>query len=228
MQHIAIIPDGNRRWATQNKLESLYGHKRGMETVKYAMNVCLKNGIKYLSFYTFSLENRLRSDLEKQYLFNLLADGFIQWLPELLKNEIKVRFVGDRQQFPASLMNVINQIETETQHLDKLHLSLLFFYGARAEMAYAVKALAKKVKDGLLKEEDIDEAAVSNALWTAGTPDPDLIIRTSGQIRMSNFMLYQAAYSEWMFLPYHWPDVTEERLQGCLDDFKTRQRNFGR
>lgn len=228
MQHLAIIPDGNRRWASQNKLESFFGHQKGMETVKSAIAVCIKNGIQYLSFYTFSLENFRRSDIEKRYLFNLLAQGFKKELAELIQSGIRVRFIGNRLMFPEQMRQTISSIEAQTAHLDKLTLNLLFCYGGQTEIAHAAKKIADDVKKGLLSIDDINEHTVSNALWTAGTPSPDLVIRTGGVVRTSNFLLYQTAYSEWMFLDCFWPDVTEARLEQCLDNFKETQRNFGK
>jgi len=228
MQHLAIIPDGNRRWAAQNKLESVFGHRKGMQTVKDAISVCLRRGIKYLSFYTFSLENFRRSELEKRYLFNLLADGFTQELPELIKHGIKVCFIGDRGKFPDKLKEAIEKSEKATKDCDALQLNLLFCYGARAEIVYAVKDLAQKIKDGNLSPDMITEDTVSNALWTTGIPDPDLIIRTGGVVRLSNYMLFQAAYSEFKFVDYFWPDMNQARLDECLDGFFSVKRNFGK
>lgn len=227
MQHLAIIPDGNRRWAMQNKLESLFGHRQGMETVKSAIKVCIKNSVQYLSFYTFSLENFRRSDSEKNYLFSLLADGLLKELPDLIKNGVRIRFIGDRKVFPERVRNAIVDIELQTQSLNTLNLNLLFCYGAKTEITHAVKALAQQVKDGILSIDDIDEHKVHGALWTSGMPDPDLIIRTGGVVRLSNFLLFQAAYSEFSFLDCYWPDVTEERLTECVQNFKNTKRNFG-
>lgn len=227
MQHLAIIPDGNRRWAAQNKMESLFGHKRGMDIVRNAISVCIKNGIKYLSFYTFSSENFNRSDVEKSYLFTLLADGFSKELPELIQQGIRIRFIGDRSRFPHQIAGVVQEVETKTQHLETLNLNLLFCYGAKNEIAHAVKSIAQKIKDGLMSVDQIDENAVHGALWTAGMPDPDLIVRTGGAVRLSNFLLYQAAYSEFLFLDCFWPEVTEEQLNNCIETFKQTKRNFG-
>jgi len=228
MQHLAIIPDGNRRWAAKNKLQALLGHRTGMETVRTAIKVCIKNNIKYLSFYTFSLENFKRSEEEKSYLFALLTDGFRKNLPELVAQNIRVRFLGDRALFPEKIRDIINEVEAKTAHLNKLNLNLLFCYGSRGEIAHAVKVLAQKVKDGILSIEDINEDTVSNSLWTAGIPDPDLVLRTSGTVRTSNFLLYQSAYSEWSFLDCHWPEVTAELLEQNIDKFKEIKRNFGK
>jgi len=227
MQHLAIIPDGNRRWAAQRKLESFFGHKKGTTAVRSAIKVCLEQGIKYLSFYTFSLENFRRSALEKEYLFNLLATEFTTRLPELIEQGIRVRFIGDASYFPDNIRGVITQLEEKTRGFTNLNLNLLFCYGAQQEMVNAVKTIAQKVKAGLLAEEDINEGTISNALWTQGIPDPELIIRTSGISRLSNFLLFQAAYSEFLFLDCFWPEITEEKLLECITRFKSMQRNFG-
>lgn len=228
MQHLAIIPDGNRRWAMKNKLESLFGHKRGMETIKSAIQVCIKNSVQYLSFYTFSLENFRRSDGEKSYLFTLLAQGLLKEVTDLIAHGVRVRFIGDRSLFPDAVRDVISDVELQTAHLNVLNLNLLFCYGAKAEITDAFKALARQIKDGTLSIDQINEETVHNALWTGGMPDPDLIIRTGGVSRLSNFLLFQAAYSEFSFLSCYWPEVTEELLEQCVQDFKSTQRNFGK
>lgn len=229
MQHLAIIPDGNRRWAKANKLESFFGHRRGLDVVKTAMRSCIKNGIKHLSFYTFSLENFRRSEVEKDYLFSMLASEFRGAIPELVRERIRVRFVGDNSYYPDAIKQTIEEVEKATASGDRLNLNLLFCYGARQELMFAAKVIAQKVKDGVLDIAAVTEETMNSVLWTAGTPDPDLIIRTgSGQSpRMSNFLLYQAAYSEWMFLDQYWPEVTEELLQSCIEKFQNIKRNFG-
>lgn len=228
MQHLAIIPDGNRRWAAKNKIESFLGHQRGMDTVKSAISVCIKNSIKFLSFYTFSLENFKRSEIEKNYLFNLLSSGFSKEVPDLIKHGVKICFIGDRSRFPEKIKSVVEKVEEQTKHLDVLQLNLLFCYGATAEITDMAKRLAQRVKDGLLEIENIDETVVHQALWTGGIPDPDLIVRTGGVVRLSNFLLFQAAYSEFSFLNCYWPEVTESDLESCVQRFKITQQNFGK
>ncbi|MFC1894471.1 polyprenyl diphosphate synthase [Candidatus Dependentiae bacterium] len=227
MQHLAIIPDGNRRWAKKNKLRSFFGHKKGMDTFKVASEFCLKNSIRYLSIYTFSLENFNRSDDEKKYLFELLINQAKNELQDFVKNGIRVRFIGNKKYFPEHVLKAVEVLESKTKHLDKLNLNLLFCYGSKNEITHAVKELAKRVKAGVLAVEEINEESISNYLWTAGMPNPDLIIRTSGICRLSNFLLYQAAYSEFMFLDCHWPEITSAHLQKCYDNFKNIKRNFG-
>jgi len=228
MQHLAVIPDGNRRWASQNKMASFFGHQKGLDVIKTAFQFCLKNGIKYFSLYAFSLENFRRDEAEKRYLFEqILAKAFTQQLPELIKHNIRVRFVGDRTLFPPSVREAIEQIEEQTRSFEALKVNILFCYGATAEITNAVKRIAALVRGGAIQLEDIDESMVRSALWTEDTPTPDLIIRTGGAVRLSNFMLYQAAYSEFMFLDDYWPAITEDHLQRCLEKFNTIKRNFG-
>lgn len=228
MQHLAIIPDGNRRWAKKNKLKSIMGHKTGMEAFKKTIKFCMKKGIKYLSFYTFSLENFNRPEEEKSYLFKLLLEQTKKQLEEFVKNKIRVRFIGDRAFFPDSLVDTIDDIEKKTKQFDNLHLNLLFCYGSKREIVSATKKIAQKVKDGLLDIDTLGEDSFSNYLWTAGMPDPELVIRTSSRARLSNFLLYQVAYAEFMFLDIFWPEITDDHLQKCLDDFEGIERNFGK
>lgn len=228
MQHLAIVPDGNRRWAKQHKLESVLGHKTGMNTLKHALTVCLENKIKYLSFYAFSLENFKRDEAEKTYFFSLAAEGLAEQLPSLLEQGINVQFIGDRNYFPDVLREVINDVTKQTAHCGKLQLNLLFCYGGKSELVHAARALARQALLGTLDPDAIDERMLSDALWTKGIPDPDLIIRTGGAIRLSNLLLFQAAYSELMFLDCFWPEVTKEKLQQCINDFADIKRNFGK
>jgi len=227
MNHLAIIPDGNRRWAKEHKLEAFFGHKKGVDAVRSAITVCIKNGIKYLSFYTFSLENINRPELEKSYLFKLLSTEFTSLLPELIKEKVRVRFLGDRNLFPKDIRTTIGDVEEKTKHLNTLNLNLLFFYGGQQEIAQAMQKIASQVQHGELEIKDISVNTIKDSLWTSGMPDPELIIRTSGISRLSNFLLYQAAYSEFMFLDSFWPETNEAMLQGCIDKFTGIKRNFG-
>ncbi len=227
MQHLAVIMDGNRRWAKENELKSKEGHKKGKEAVRLAIEFCIKNGIKHLSLYTFSLENFRRTKEEQDNIFEILVSGINNELDEFIKEGVNVKFVGDKNRFPKNLVSFINKTEKKTAHLNKLHLNLLFCYGAQQEIVHATKLLARKVKNGEISIDDIDENAVKSAMWTADTPDPDLIVRTGGNVRMSNFLLYQAAYSEFAFLDCFWPEITEAHLKKCMDDFVGAKRNFG-
>ncbi|KKQ49371.1 MAG: Ditrans,polycis-undecaprenyl-diphosphate synthase ((2E,6E)-farnesyl-diphosphate specific) [candidate division TM6 bacterium GW2011_GWF2_38_10] len=227
MLHLAIIPDGNRRWAQAHKLQSHLGHRKGLDAFHAAVKVCLKNSIRYLTFYAFSLENFNRSSTEKNYLFSLLTDEFSTHLPSLIENNIKVQFIGDQQAFPEHCKQAINNIHEQTKDLNALTLNLLFCYGGQQEIGAAAKELALQVAQGLIDPQTINESTLRQFLWTKATPDPDLIIRTSGVKRLSNFLSFQAAYSEFAFLDCNWPDVSEEIIQSCIDSFATTQRNFG-
>lgn len=230
MQHLAIIPDGNRRWAKKNLTTSFMGHQKGVDAVHHAVSVCLVNNIKYLSLYAFSLENFRRDEAEKKYLFKLMIYSMKRQLPDLIKKKIYLQFVGDRSSFPTSVIDVIDQIERETSIYEpRLIFSLLFCYGGQQEIAHAAQVLAQEVKEGVRDLESITADAVKGALWTtrAGLPDPDLIIRTGKMMRLSNFFLFQAAYAELCFLDCYWPEITEERLQECINMFSITKRNFG-
>ena len=228
MQHLAIIPDGNRRWAKQNKLQAILGHSKGGQSVKSAISVCLQNKIKYLSIYIFSLENFNRSDSEKDYLFKMIPAQIEENKANLLQNRVRVQFLGDRTMFPRCALDVVNSIEEETKKFDNLTLSFLFCYGGRQEILSAVKDLCKDVASGAVSADKIDEQILRNYMWASNLPDPDLIIRTSGISRLSNFFTFQAAYSELMFLDRFWPEVDQECLQKCIDDYIGISRNFGK
>jgi len=228
MQHLAMIMDGNRRWARENKLAAIsHGHKKGLDVAKVAVRFCLKNKIKYLSLFIFSLENLKRSAVEKGYLFGLMERFFQDNIDELISQGICIRFIGDRALFPKRVASMISDVETRTKGLDKLFLNLLFCYGSQQEMVFATKKVAEKVKNGLLQIDAIDEATLRNEMWLGGSPDPDLILRTGKVSRLSNFLLFQAAYSELMFLDCYWPEINEQRLSECVDTFYATRRNFG-
>jgi undecaprenyl diphosphate synthase len=230
VQHLAMIMDGNRRWAIKNKLSSiLNGHKKGVDSIKVSVRFCLKNKIKYLSLYTFSIENFKRPESEKSFLFNLLATMSKELLVEMLENKIRVRFVGDRSLFPPQTLEIIEEVENKTKDLDALNLNFLFCYGGRQEIVNAAKRLVRKAERGTILADQITEEVLKEELWTAGMPDPELMIRTgSKNLRISNFLLFQLAYSELMFLDCYWPEINEEKLKTCFDDFYEVKRNFGK
>lgn len=227
MKHLACIMDGNRRWARKNSLATLLGHKHGAQVIQHVLDFCLEHHIPYLSLYTFSIENFNRSTEECSYLFDLLAKEVTKNLGTFLEYGIRVRFIGDRSAFPISVKPAIEHVEEKTKHLNTLQLNFLFCYGARQEIIDGIKTVVKKVRQGLLSEDDISENSFMHHVWTAGIPEPDLIIRTGGAVRLSNFLLYQAAYSELYFLDCFWPDITKEHLLKALDYFKECKRNFG-
>lgn len=228
IQHLAIIMDGNRRWARKQGLYPWLGHKKGAEAIQSIVQFCLQQKINYLSLYAFSLENINRSTQEKSYILNdLLINQSREKINLFLENHVRLRFIGDRSHFSQAVQETVQWLEEQTVHGTALTLNLLFYYGSRQEIFDGVKRLIHKVQAGIislcsLKPQDLEEC-----LWMANIPDPDLIIRTGGAKRLSNFLLYQAAYSEFYFLDCLWPEITEQHLQNALADFAQTKRNFG-
>lgn len=228
IKHLAVVMDGNRRWAKKNKISVLLGHsKGGVDAAIKTIEFCLNRGISFLSLYTFSLENFNRSNEEKNFLFDLLVNESKQSLQEFIKKGVRIRFIGDRSLFPKGVLETCNALEEQTKDLSKLTLNILFCYGAQQEIVSGMRSLFSKIKNGILTEDDITQKALENCLWTNGTPEPDLIIRTGGAKRLSNFLLYQSAYSELCFLDCLWPEITEEHLQAATAEFMVTKRNFG-
>lgn len=219
--------DGNRRWAKQNGLPATKGHYEGAQAVKRVINFCLEKGISYLSLYTFSVENFKRSETEKTFLFDLLAQETLAEVDTLKKKNVRIRFVGDRTLFPAHLIPVCEQVEQETEHCEKLQINLLFCYGACQEIVHGIKQVVHDIKAGLLAQDALSEDSFKRYLWTDGIPDPDIIVRTGGAQRLSNFLLYQAAYSELYFFDCMWPEIDTEHLERMLLFFNQCKRNFG-
>lgn len=228
MKHLAVVMDGNRRWARKNKLDILLGHsKGGLDAAKKTVQFCLDKGIQYLSLYTFSVENLKRSEQEKQFLFDLLITGVKDTSDDFIKQGVKVKFIGDWSLFPEQVIASCKALEQKTANCTKLVLNILFCYGARQEIVAAVKTLVNKIRSGILSEQDVSEKELEQCLWTNGTPEPELIIRTGGAHRLSNFLLYQAAYSEFCFLDCLWPEITYQDLEHAVSGFEATQRNFG-
>ncbi len=227
IKHLAIIMDGNRRWAKKRLLTPWKGHQEGVEAAQKTIEFCLKKSIKFLSLYTFSLENFNRSAEENNYLFDILAVQAHKRLPELSAQGVRVCFVGDRRLFPKSIVDIVDDVEQQTKHLNKLRVNLLVCYGGQQEIASACKAIAQKVKAGILAEDLITPDVVNEHLWTDGTPPPELIIRPGARRRLSNFLLFQAAYSELYFLDCLWPDITEHDLETAVNYFENVTHNFG-
>lgn len=227
-QHIALIMDGNRRWATKKGIGLLYDDA-SKKAVYTSLAFCLKNKIPYCSLYAFSLENLTsRSTVLRERLFDLVIDVCMNEAEKLSEKGIKVRFVGQRDLFPARVLPAIEHLEEATAHNSTLQLNILFCYGAQQEVVSACKAVAQKVAAGQLRADQITPATVTDFLWTADSPAPDMIIRTGGVTRLSNFLLFQAAYSELMFLDCLWPELTEVHLQDCVTRFHHTARNFGK
>ena len=227
INHLAVVMDGNRRWALKRGLKAMLGHHEGAKAIECAIKFCLESGISFLSLYTFSLENFQRSQEEKEYLFNLMVNELEQRLDYFIEKDIKIKFVGDRTIFPGQVMPTCRKVELATENCNTLTLNFLFCYGAQQEIVEAVRKLVRKVKSGELDESELSEKSLEQCLWSAGTPVPELIIRTGGRQRLSNFLLYQAAYSEFCFLDCLWPDITMDHFKTVVNNFETSTRNFG-
>ncbi len=225
--HLACIMDGNRRWAMQKGWIPWYGHRGGIDAAMRVVDFCREKQIKYLSVYTFSIENFKRSSEEKNYLFSTLAKEAAHIIEQLKQKQVRIRFIGDRTLFPENLKPICEQAEQDTAHFAAMQLNVLFCYGAQQEIVNAVKQVVKQVSVGTITIDDLSPEMFKQYLWTKDIPDPDLIIRTGGRQRLSNFLLYQAAYSELYFLDCLWPELTKEHLQKAVDHFNHCRRNFG-
>jgi undecaprenyl diphosphate synthase len=227
IKHLACIMDGNRRWAKQRGKHSIEGHKEGVETAKRVVQFCLDNNIAYLTLYTFSLENFKRPDIEKNYLFDLIVSQAQWFISTAISDGVRIRFVGDRALFPTSAAAACERIERETAHGNRLTVNVLFCYGGQQEILAGVKSIAQQVKDGALNVSDINIDLFKKHLWLDDTPEPEIIIRTGARNRISNFLLFHAAYSEIYFLDCMWPDLTNDQLQNVITSYIQSERNFG-
>jgi len=226
-RHVAIIMDGNGRWARKRLLNRVNGHERGSETVRQIVRACREFGISILTLYAFSTENWQRPKLEVQALMALLERFLISEEKELLENGIRLNAIGEIDRLPDRVCDRIQEVMASTRHNDQMLLNLALSYGGRAEIVRMVQSISKKVRDGVMTPGDITEEAVSAHLYTASIPDPDLLIRTSGEMRISNFLLWQIAYSEIYITNTLWPDFNREEFIDILDDYQHRERRFG-
>jgi undecaprenyl diphosphate synthase len=225
--HVGIIMDGNGRWAAERGLPRFEGHRRGVEALRRTVRAAGDLGIRYLTVYSFSSENWTRPAQEISELMGLLKFFIRNDLATLVESGVRVRVIGERENLTPDIVALLEEAEARTCGNDKLELIVAFNYGARAEIVDAARALAREVAAGRLRPEQIDEAAFASKLQTAFAPDPDLIIRTSGEMRLSNFLMWQAAYSELVFLPIYWPDFDRQAFQQAIDSFRQRERRFG-
>lgn len=223
-QHVAIIMDGNGRWAKQRGLPRLAGHRAGTENLRSVIETFAEYGVKYLTLYAFSTENWGRPRVEIKGLFRILSEVVGREVQNLKEKGVKLRHLGKLEGLPQKLQESIQRAIELTQENDKLVLSIAFNYGGRAEIIEAVKRL---IADGIPPER-INESLFHNYLYTAGLPDPDLIIRTAGEMRLSNFLIWQSAYSEYYFTPVFWPDFGKEEIEKVLVAYSQRERRFGR
>lgn len=227
-RHVAVIMDGNGRWAKQRNMPRFAGHKAGMESVRAMVRVCLQRGISHLTLFAFSSENWRRPAEEVGLLMNLFMMALDREVRKLHKHDVRLRVIGDCTAFAEELQQRIQNAEQLTAGNNALHLNIAANYGGRWDIVRATGLLAQKVRDGLLQPDAIDEQMIADNLSLAGLPEPDLFIRTGGEQRISNFLLWQLAYTELYFTPRLWPDFGEEAFAEALQSFAGRQRRFGR
>lgn len=228
LKHIAIIMDGNRRWAKKKYLPTAIGHQKGVEALKTTVKACHEFGVKYLTVYAFSTENWKRTEEEVSFLMGLLAKTIKNELAELHENHVRIKFVGDISPLNDDLKSILLNAENVTKDNDGVQLQIAFNYGARAELAHAMREIAKDVKSGKLDIDEISEDTISSKLYTSQIPDPDLLIRTGGEMRISNYLLWQVAYSELYITDTFWPDFNYETLSEAIEEFHNRSRRFGK
>ena len=225
--HVAIIMDGNGRWAQSRGKPRLFGHRAGARRVRQIVEACPGLGVKYLTIFAFSTENWKRTQAEVSGLMLLFRRYIQKETQALVENGIRVRFIGDRVKLDKKLVGLMDELERVTAHNELVNMTVALNYGGRDEVARATKRLAEEVAAGRLKPEDVDEETLPRFLDTYVLPDPDLVIRTSGEARVSNFLLWQSAYSEYEFIDTLWPDFTPEIFAEVLNKYGTRERRFG-
>ena len=226
-KHIAIIMDGNRRWAKDRGLTTKDGHKAGSKNLENIARFCNKIGIKYLTVYAFSTENWKRTQEEVSALMFILKANLDSMLRKMDLKNIKIRVIGEKENIPEDIQIKIDKLVEKTKNNTGLVLNIAFNYGGRAELVHACKEIAKKVKNGEMDLSEINEETLTNNIYTAGQPDPDLMIRTSREIRTSNFLPWQLTYSEFYFPDKHWPEFGEEDLIEAIKIYQNRNRRFG-
>ncbi len=226
-RHVAIIMDGNRRWARERGLPALEGHRRGIVALRRVTQAASDLGIEIVTVYGFSTENWRRDAAEIDFLFDLCVYFAKSELAELQRKNVRVRIIGDWQVLPERSRDALDSLRQGTESNTGLILNLAVNYSSRSELERAVRAIATDVRSGKLSPEQIDDALISSYLYTAGVPDPDLLIRPGGEQRLSNFLLYQAAYSELVMSEVYWPDFSGEHLAQAVRDYAQRQRRFG-
>lgn len=225
--HIAIIMDGNGRWAKNKFLPRTAGHKAGVETIRTVLRECKRLNIKYVTLYAFSTENWKRPKIEVDTLMNLLSTYLKNEVAMLHKENVKLSAIGDISNLPSKCVSELNKAIELTKNNTGCNLNLALNYGGRLDIKNALVDIIKDVKDGKIEIDEIDENTISNHLSTKSIPDPDLVIRTSGEERLSNFLLWEVAYSEFYFAEVHWPDFDEKELQKAIFTYQNRDRRFG-
>lgn len=228
IRHIAIVMDGNRRWAQQYHLPKTLGHNNGRKTFKSIVKHSAELGLNYLTTYAFSTENWGRDKDEVAFLMNLFIESLKDEIKEICENNIKLKFIGRKDRIDDKIINMMNQAELNTAQNTGLHLQIAIDYGSRFEITESIRQIVKDVQNKKISENDIDENLISDYLYTTNMPDPDLIIRTGGEYRLSNYLLWQAAYSELYVTPTFWPDFSKDELDLAIVDFSKRQRRWGK
>lgn len=228
LQHIAIIMDGNRRWAHKRGLPASLGHKQGAKQIKKVVQAAGDLGIKFLTLYAFSTENWLRSPEEVDTLMDLIRQYLKSELKELQEKGVKIVFIGEREMLPPDIIELMRRMEADTIKNEKLTLCIALSYGSRQEIVATTKKIATLVKRGDILVEDIDIKMFSDMLYTNDIPDPDLVIRTSGEQRISNYLLWQIAYAEFYFSDLLWPDFDKKALEKIINEFNSRERRYGK
>jgi undecaprenyl diphosphate synthase len=227
-QHMAIIMDGNGRWAKQKGMLRVFGHENGTTSVRKTVEACAKLGIKHLTLYAFSTENWKRPKTEVDTLMNLLIKSLKKELKTLNENNIKLQAIGNIEQLPSSAFRELNEVIDKTKTNNRMVLTLALSYGSREEILHVVKTISDKVKNNIISIAEIDESIINQHLYTHNLPDVDLLIRTSGEYRISNFLLWQIAYAELYFIDVLWPDFTEDHLYEAIVSYQKRERRFGK
>lgn len=225
-RHIAIIMDGNGRWAMERGKERTAGHVQGVDTVKRITAECTRLGVEYLTLYAFSTENWSRPQAEVAALMGLVLTALTEEMFD--KNQVRMRVIGDRSRLPQDVRKKLEDLEQHTASYKNMTVTIALSYSSRWEITDAVQKIARKVQDGTLKAEDVNEQTISSNLDSAFQPDPDLLIRTGGEQRISNYLLWQIAYAELYFTPVYWPDFNEEELHKAIENFQSKQRRFGK
>lgn len=225
--HVAIIMDGNGRWARQRGLPRFAGHKQGMDKVKHVVEMADAYQIKVLTLYAFSTENWKRPEKEVNYLMKLPHDFLGKYLPDLIKDNVKVEMIGKLDKIPDFTKKAIHKAIEDTKDNTGLILNIAMNYGSRTEMTHAMKSIAEDIRTHKLDPKDVDESLINTRLFTSHLPDPDLLIRTSGELRLSNFLLWQLAYTEFWFTEAHWPSFSEQDFESALRAYQSRQRRYG-
>ncbi|MCR5260798.1 MAG: isoprenyl transferase [Candidatus Gastranaerophilales bacterium] len=228
LKHIAIIMDGNRRWAKERHLPSAMGHQKGVSALKNTLKACHSFGVKYLTVYAFSTENWNRPQEEVNFLMGLLANTIKNELLELDENDVKIKFIGNISALNSDLQAILKDSEEKTKDNNGVNLQIAFNYGARMEITNACKQIAEDVKNGKINPSDITENTVSEKLYTSNLPEPDLLIRTGGEKRISNYLLWQLAYSEIYVTDIYWPEFDKNALADAITEYSNRTRRFGK